>query len=447
MADEPRASPGLAPRPAIATGLVAGTALFALALVRIGRSFGYDEGFTYHFFIDGGSPRRALTTQIVFNNHPMFSTIQAAAWRAGLTGETAQRLGPAIAAAVTVGLVAWFTSRRVGVVGGAAAASFLTLNAMYLDYARQLRGYALASCAVVVAAVLIWRSWSDPRHRWLVAQGVAMVVAVTTHSYSAVTLAALALAALVLGRVERRHLLTWTASAVVALVIMAPILDDVRRNAEARGNRYWSSFPTLLLESLTTDRWLVTIVVVALVAAGCWRMANGSRRTLLAMAAGAGVVVVTVVVLWQVIQPRDLYPRFFISLVPFVAILVGYGVSLLPRPAGAAVAVGLAIAMLPGALDRLDVVPRVRETAALVDRARAEGLMVCGYQAQPLLVYTAPMPFVSGLDGFGDCDVYVNFLGMTADRRDAAEARYGASESLGGILVWADADVLADLVE
>lgn len=76
-----------------------------LGLFRSGRSFGYDEGYSYVFFIRGGSIERALTTQVVFNNHPMFSAVQAIAWRGGLVGERAQRLGPVLCGALAVGVV------------------------------------------------------------------------------------------------------------------------------------------------------------------------------------------------------------------------------------------------------------------------------------------------------------------------------------------------------
>lgn len=422
--------------------------MLVLTAIRIGRSFGYDEGVTYHFFIHEGSVRRALTTQLVFNNHPMFSAIQAVGWRIGLTGETSQRLGPALAAAITVGLVVWFTSRRVGLVGGVAAGAALGLNAMYLDQARQLRGYALATLAVFAAAVLVRQSWYDRRHRWLVAQGACMVVGVTTHAYSVVTLAALATGALVLGRVERRHVITWGVSAVVALLIMAPILDDMRRNSEGRGHRFLSFFPDFLARSMTEQRTWVVVGMIALVGVGAWVVAAGDQRRALALASTVAVLALVVLVLWQVVQPFDLYPRFFISVMPFVAVLVGLGIGRLPIAPSVVVAVGLVVALWPAASDRLDVVPTVRDAAAITDRARAEGLFVCGSHAEPLRVYTAPMPLLSGLDGFGDCEVFITVLSVSPPVREAITAEFSGSRAIGGgIVLWADESVLEKIVD
>ena len=80
---------------------------FLLGAVKIGRSFNYDEAVTYTSFVNGGSVWRALTTQVVFNNHQMFSVTQAVAWRVGLVGETAQRLLPVLCGVATVALLTW----------------------------------------------------------------------------------------------------------------------------------------------------------------------------------------------------------------------------------------------------------------------------------------------------------------------------------------------------
>jgi hypothetical protein len=151
---------------------VAGSAAFALGLVNIGRSFGYDEAITYANFINEGSPRRALTTQVVFNNHPMFSFMQAMLWRVGFVGETAQRLAPVACGAATVGIVTYEVTRRRNAFAGLLAGCVVMLNPLVLPLYRSVRGYALATLAVLVAALLIRKSWHDTRRRWLVLQAI-----------------------------------------------------------------------------------------------------------------------------------------------------------------------------------------------------------------------------------------------------------------------------------
>lgn len=419
----------------------------ALGLIGIGRSFGYDEGFTYAFFINEGSVRRALTTQIVFNNHPMFSAIQSVGWRVGLTGETAQRLGPLLCGAVTAGIVVTYTARRVGVIGGLAAGAVLSLNLVFLESVRQLRGYALATMAVLLAAIAVQRSWHDSRTRWLVAQGVLMVVAVTTHAYSAVPILMVAAASLALGHVERRHLITWLSAAGSAAVIMWPLIDDIRANARARGRSFYETFPQDLVEALTGRVWPAVLITSVAVVVGMIDLGRRSRRHAWALAAGSGVLLAVVLLIWLVLQPRDLYLRFFVSVLPFVAILVGRGIARVPRSLGIVASLVLVVSLAPPVADAVKAEPTIRDAAAVVDRARALGLDVCGRNAEPLLVYTPPVRPVAGLDDFDACRVYVSVLGMSAAQRAAASDHFAANVPLGGgVVIWADESVLDELV-
>ena len=426
----------------VAAGLVAAVVTLSLAAIRIGRSFDYDEGYTYYFFINGGSVRRALTTQVVFNNHPMFSAIQAAAWRLGLVGESAQRLGPALCGAATVGIVVWIVARRAGIAVSALAAVTLTLNPVFIEQIRQLRGYALAALCVLVAGVAMHRSLTDLHRRWLYIQAAAMVLAVTTHTYSAFTLLVLAVASIALGGVRRDHVVTWSVAAFAALVIMSPILDDMMTNAEARGNRYASDFPVDLGRALLG--WQLGAVVVSglLVAVGAVSIARRSQRHLVAVLASASTFAFLVIALWQIVQPFDLYPRFFISVIPLLAVIAGIGAGELPRPARVVALAVVVVLLFPGARDIIDVQPTIRNAAAVVDRARAEGLTVCGRHVEPLLVYTAPMEWVQGPDDFVGCDVWVVVLRLPAEIRAAGEQHFGDRVSLGGIQIFAAPDVL-----
>jgi hypothetical protein len=443
-----------------ATGLTVLATLFA-GIYKIRRSFNYDEAYTYTFFISGGSPRRALTTQVVFNNHPMFSFSQTIGWRLGLVSESAQRLGPVVCGAVTVGLLTWFVARRFGAVAGVAAGLFLLLNPVFLNEFRSLRGYSLATMCVLIAALAIERSWHDTRPVWLWVQGIAMVVAVTTHSYSALTLVALAAATLVLGRVERRHIITWAIAAVAGLVIAAPVLDDARRNAESRGNLYLPWFGELVARSLLGYEWLPVAIVGVLTAIGLASIAKRSNRHAAATGLAVAIYGGTILALWQVIQPRDLYPRFFVSALPFLAALAGVGVRTVQdaiagrsrawaRPLGVIVAIAAVslavVGLAPGAREILDTEPTLRDGAAIANGARAEGLSLCGRHPEPLSVYTEAIRRIDGLDDFGDCELYVAVLSLDAPHRDAALERFGSVVDLGGgVRVYASAEVLERL--
>jgi len=426
----------------LAVGLAAVTVV--LGMINIGRSFGYDEAVTYAYFINEGSLRRALTTQVVFNNHPMFSLFQAALWRIGMVGESAQRLAPLFCGAGTVGIVTYEVTRRRNAVGGVVAGLVVMMSPLFMPLYRSLRGYALATFAVLVAALLIRHSWQDLRKRWLVLQAICMVIAVTTHAYSAMTLLAVAVSALVLGRVQRRHLIAWSLAAVTALIIMWPVLDDARANSRSRGNRYQPDFLRLSAELLLgLNRWAVVITAV-LVVAGVVVVARNSLRYAFAIGAAGLVVAGTAVFVWGVVQPFDLYSRFFVSVVPFVAILAGVGATAVHRIPALATTTALCIALMPGVGNTLEMDSPIRGTAAIVDRARAAGYDVCGRGTEALVVYTAPLLFANVNDD--SCDVLITVFSLTPEQIEKATANHGGRVYLGGAMtLWAKPDVLHEL--
>ncbi len=153
-----------------------------------------------------------------------------------------------------------------------------------------------------------------------------------------------------------------------------------------------------------------------------------------------------VAVTWAVVQPRDLYFRFFISVIPLVAHLAGRGVALLPRQVAPIAAVGIAVSLAGGVGDLLDQRPTIRDGAAVVERARANGYEVCGRHVEPMLVYTAPVRLVNGTDDFDDCEVFVSVLSVNATQRAAADSRFDGHRDLGGsVRVWADTDIIDEV--
>ena len=244
-------------------------------------------------------------------------------------------------------------------------------------------------------------------------------------------------------------------------MIAAPVLDDARRNAESRGTAYLPWFGEFVARSLFGLEWLPVVIVGGLTAIGLTSIAKRSPRH--AAATGLAVVIFsgTLLTLWQVIQPRDLYSRFFVSVLPFLAALAGVGVGALQmaiarrstgwlRPAATAViiaAVSLAVVGLaPRAEEILAAEPTIRDGAEFVDWARAEGLVPCGRNSEPLFAYTEAIRTIDGLDDFDDCEVYVAVLSLDAARRDAALERFGSDINLGGgVRVYASAEVLERL--
>ena len=100
-----------------------------------------------------------------------------------------------------------------------------------------------------------------------------------------------------------------------------------------------------LVEVYLGQNRVVVIIMAVLSAVGLWTLGRRSRRVAAALAASIGVVAAAVLLLWQVIEPYDLYPRFFVAMAPFLAALAAFGVHAIPARLGV-VAGALAVALL-----------------------------------------------------------------------------------------------------
>jgi hypothetical protein len=417
-----------------------------LGLVRIGRGYGYDEAVTVAEFVRTGAPIEAFTTQVVFNNHPLFSAIQAVTWRLGLTSEAGQRLTPILFGAIAIGLTTWFAARRWGLVAAATVTLSLSLSPMVLGQLRSVRGYSLSMLGVVVAGIALHRSLTDRRHRWLLLQGVAMVVAVTTHLYAAVPLLMLAAVVTAAGRLKRRLVATWVLAAATTVMLLTPILDDTFRVGGEHGRRFRADFPAelgldLLGGHLVPAAITATLAVLGGVAIG--RRGVAARRALLA---GVGVFLAVVLAVWLAARPADLYPRLLLAVAPLVALLAGRGAALPGRwPAAAPVLLGLAL--LPGAVVEVRRETPVLPAARVVETAADLGLGTCVRNALALRAYTeaprTPVGAEAVATGFEGCDVVISLGEPPAAFDAAARARFAEFwDGPGGLVVYAD-DILA----
>jgi hypothetical protein len=405
----------------------------AVGFHNAGRSYSYDEAVTVSHFVWYGDPIHALTTQVVFNNHPPLSAIQALTWRAGLTTEATQRITPVLFGTAAIGVIAAWLTRRYGWLAGVAGALTLTLNPMFLTYLRSVRGYSLAVLGVVVAAVCLDR-WlgGDRRTRWLMLQGVAMAVAVATHVYSAVPMLMMAAAILAARRLERPLVVTWALAAAAAVGAQLLVLAQTLEASRTRGQRFQADFPRQVATELlgrATPAVAVIGVIATIGTVAVMRNSPVAARAVLAALVTGGVLVAAV---WLIARPHDLYPRFFVSLTPLVAVAVGRGVAALP-PLAAAPAAVLAVTTLwfPAATE-LAREPTIERAAEVVDAGRRLGQRPCGVNILPLRVYTETPALVTSPADLADCDLVVVLGRAAGDLADAANERYGTSWNLGG---------------
>ena len=417
----------------------------------ISRSFDYDEGVSVAFTISRGSPVVPLTEATVFNNHPLFSSWQSVWWAIGGEGEARQRLFPVLYGALAVALLAGWLTRRLGFLAGAAAGSVLMLNPMFVTQSRAVRGYSLATLCVVIAMITlveyVRREQAEPRSgsvALLAVHVVAVVVAMGTHLFSGVALGAVGVGSLVvLRRFDRRLWTAWIVAGLGVVAVYLPTFDELRATAEQRGTDFKPWFGRVATwEVLGTDR-LTGSIIAGLAVVGLGLLLAGRVTTRRGVGIGAAVVVVLVFVqawyMWQIAQPLDLYPRFFLTVVPLVAVAAAVAIAKLPWLVPLLV-IGLLATWGNVATVRLSSSP-IREAAAAVRAADDLGLQSCVIGGWPMRVYSG---FARELDAeaadlsaqLQTCDVFVRIGGWGRPLLDPARDQFPYEARIGGFEVF-----------
>jgi hypothetical protein len=434
--------------------LVAAVFGVATALIlsgEISRSFDYDEGVSIASTISRGSAVVPLTDSTVFNNHPLFASWQSVWWALGGEGEARQRVFPVLYGALAVALLAGWLTRRLGVLAGAAAGTVLMLNPMFVTQARSVRGYSLATLGVVIGMITlveyVRREQTEPRSggiALLAAHAAAVVVAMGTHLFSGVALGAVGVGSLVvLRRFDRRLWTAWMVAGLGVAAVYLPTFEELRATAEERGSDFKPWFGRVATwEVLGTDR-LTGSIVAGLAIVGLALLFAGRVSSRRGVAAASAVVVVLVGAqfwfVWQIAQPLDLYPRFFLTLVPLVAVGVAVALAKLPWLAPV-LAIGLLATWGNVATVRRSSSP-IRETAAVVRTADDLGLQSCVIGGWPMQVYGG---FARELDArasdppaeLRSCDVFVRIGGWGRTLLDSAREQFPYEARIGGFEVF-----------
>jgi hypothetical protein len=255
-----------------------------------------------------------------------------------------------------------------------------------------------------------------------VVHGAAAVVAVGTHLYAGLAFAAMGVLVVVWWVAARRRpdvplAVTWALAAGATAFVYLPTLDDLRETSAARGSRYEATFPADAAHSVLGGNAIAVTALSLLCLAGV--VALSRDRALVVAAVGAIAAVVGVcAVLWLVVQPLDLYPRFLVVLVPAVglaaAIAVGRWPQLLVVAALAVVAMGVT-----DARRWPDEVP-IRQTAEVLTAARARGLGPCAVGSVGLAAYVREVPEVREPGDLDGCDVFARVGSWGGPEIDAA---------------------------
>jgi len=405
-------------------------------LVGAGRVFGYDSAVTFANFIatpsliDAFAVRTQQATiplaQIAGNDHVLLSLLEHLIYSAtGTRSEVVYRVLPALAAGGAVGVMAWALAQRFGLLAGGAAGVYLATVPMFVENSRDLRGYSLATFFAVTATVLFLMPDRMRSPRWRLVYGVLIGCAVAAHAY-----AGLVLVANVVWVLARRSwpdfvrfLPAWSVAAAIAVVTNGYILYvDVTQHGFLP-KQFTPTFPRDLLFYLLGEPSLLAMgVFLSIAGLGLW-----AARRVREMWIGVALVTATAAVMWLVIQPYYLYPRFFTFALPGCAFLVAAAVQRwkVLAPVALIGAVSMAIIEVPGyTQDPL----ALRQAAAIVERDSARGENVCLVHSdeQVLGAYAASgFTVVTSADQLEQCtEVIVVSWGIDIPLRDEAARRF-----------------------
>ncbi|MEM8747967.1 MAG: hypothetical protein AAGF91_14800, partial [Actinomycetota bacterium] len=167
---------------------------------------------------------------------------------------------------------------------------------------------------------------------------------------------------------------------------------------------------------------------------------SGDRRAL-----AAGIVAVLVaaqfLIFWQLVQPFDLYPRFFVAVVPLVAIAVAVAVRHQPTLLLVAL-VGVAFAVAEVQDERTATIG-LRDAGEIVVAADELGLTSCAVGGGSLSLYTAgvrpveiSVPADATTVDFTDCGVFIRIGSWGRSLDPVAAERYGHAVPVPGLRVY-----------
>jgi len=353
-------------------GVLAGGLTVIVYLVGSGRAFGLDAAVTVHRFVATGSLLDPFRRQLVYNNHVLFSFADHVVYSVTRsTDEHVLRLFPVLCCGLAIGVATTATARQLGALPAITLAALLASNPILVSSGRDARGYSLLLLACVCSTLLLLRLRAGERGRGTQAMyALAIAAGVATHLYA---LAMLPMHAAVLGRDRdglRRCLPLAIAGAGVGLVAYAGIASTMLH--AHRGRQFQPDFPSMLIRALLGGTWLTTATLLVPLGAGVLVL---RRRPGAPSAAAAAVMIVAATWLGA---PQDLYPRFFIWLVPAVAFVVAAGVARHPSLA-VLVAIAFVVQVVRAEPDFARSEIANREAGQLAARVTAAGGRACAF--------------------------------------------------------------------
>jgi mannosyltransferase len=234
----------------------------------------------------------------------------------------------ALAAAVLTAVGIRFFGRAAGLVAGATLAT----AAYVMQYSQWARGYSLALFLSVLATYAFVRVFEEPRTRWVLLWGVALVAACWVNLFAISVLGAHIAAYLAMSPRSRPRLAAVALLAVGAAV--APIIVLVA--AADNGQLNWIPSPTIRRIAVETWDWSSRNPFALVAAAiGVGALVVGAKRFARwksALVIGWTIAPFLVTLALSAVQPA-FDSHYLLTAAAGLALLVGAGVDALPRRA------------------------------------------------------------------------------------------------------------------
>jgi len=413
-------------------GLLLGIATFAAYMIGSNRSLGYDAAASFANFIatpsiwDAFAVRSVIptipVTQVATNDHVLLSLLSHFIYSAtGTRSEVVYRLLPALAAGATVGVSTAALARRFGILAGICAGLFIATDPLFVDNGRDIRGYSLAALGSVIATLILSSRWTRGR---LIAYALIMGLAISAQLFAGVVL--LCHVAWMLTRRSRPELVrlapAWFVSLLIGVAANANIQFIEFTQHGLPAPMFYPTFPSDLVFFLLGAPVLLPI--------GLWLSSAGLglwlQRREPWLWATIAVLAAVVLVLWLVLRPAFLYPRFFIFLVPACGYLMAAAIArwwvLAP-----VVVLGAAAAVVSQASGYTEDPLALPQAAAAVARIHESGQRACVIHSdeQVLSAYTTDFTVVTRPEQLHDCDaVVVVSWGVDLGLRDEAAREF-----------------------
>jgi len=396
------------------------------------RSLGYDAAASFANFIatpsiwDAFAVRSVIptipVTQVATNDHVLLSLLSHFIYSAtGTRSEVVYRLLPALAAGATVGVSTAALARRFGILAGICAGLFIATDPLFVDNGRDIRGYSLAALGSVIATLILSSRWTRGR---LIAYALIMGLAISAQLFAGVVL--LCHVAWMLTRRSRPELVrlapAWFVSLLIGVAANANIQFIELTQHGLPAPMFYPTFPSDLVFFLLGAPVLLPI--------GLWLSSAGLglwlQRRKPWLWATIAVLAAVVLVLWLVLRPAFLYPRFFIFLVPACGYLMAAAIArwwvLAP-----VVVLGAAAAVVSQASGYTEDPLALPQAAAAVARIHESGQRACVIHSdeQVLSAYTTDFTVVTRPEQLHDCDaVVVVSWGVDLGLRDEAAREF-----------------------